>query len=144
MEEDEDSNTLRQDNIPQMARFRDALLDLLAERAHDVSPYTRSAVLKAWCCMLEAGSVPVRRVGTAADVAADRLQDKNALVRKSAASLLTSALEHNPFAGSVEMAAFEAQKENCLKLLEVRKQEILKEKPESDNVNEDEENQPTG
>lgn len=33
-------------NAPQLTRIRDAFLDLLVERTHDVSPWTRANVLK--------------------------------------------------------------------------------------------------
>lgn len=108
MEDGESSS----EKLPQLARFRDSLLDFLLERTHDVSPFTRSAVLKAWLCVVEEGSVPVRRAGAVAEAAADRLHDKNALVRKSATSLLTVVLENNPFAGNLDEAAFAVEKES--------------------------------
>ena len=59
-------------DVPNMEKLRDAFLDTLGERAHDVSPFTRSAVLKTWRDMVEANVLPVQRVAFAAEIAADR------------------------------------------------------------------------
>lgn len=61
---------------------RAALLDILQERAHDVSSYTRSAVLKAWIKLAQTGSIPVDRILPVTTMAIDRLQDKTVMVRK--------------------------------------------------------------
>jgi hypothetical protein len=53
---------------------RDAFLDLLVERTHDVSPWTRAHVLKVWAGLLESHSVPVRAIQRVAEIALDRLK----------------------------------------------------------------------
>ena len=63
-------------NAAQLTRIRDAFLDLLVERTHDVSPWTRANVLKVWVALLESQSVPVRVVNRVAELAVDRLHDK--------------------------------------------------------------------
>jgi condensin complex subunit 1 len=63
-------------------KSRAALLDILHERSHDVSSYTRSAVLKAWIRLAQTGSIPVERVLSVTVMAIDRLQDKTVIVRK--------------------------------------------------------------
>jgi condensin complex subunit 1 len=63
-------------------KSRAALLDILQERAHDVSSYTRSAVLKAWIRLAHAGYIPVERIHSVTNMAIERLQDKTVIVRK--------------------------------------------------------------
>ena len=62
--------------------FQMSLLDILEERSHDVSSYTRSAVLKAWISLTQSGTLPVERVIPVTVMAIDRLQDKTVIVRK--------------------------------------------------------------
>jgi hypothetical protein len=80
-EESSDSPRNKEKNIAQLTRVRDAFLDLLVERTHDVSPWTRANVLKVWMNLLETHSVPVRRIHAVAELAVDRLQDKAVNVR---------------------------------------------------------------
>ena len=69
---------------PTMEKSRGNLLDILEERSHDVSSYTRSAVLKAWISLSQGGSIPVERVIPVTVLAIDRLKDKTVMVRKQA------------------------------------------------------------
>ena len=55
-----------------------------------------------WVSLLEAKAVPVRRFNAVAELAVDRLKDKVANVRKQALSVLTSALDNNPFSGTIK------------------------------------------
>ena len=41
-------------------RARDAILDLIVERTHDISYYTRCAVLKVWTQLVEVAAVVMR------------------------------------------------------------------------------------
>jgi condensin complex subunit 1 len=70
------------------SKTRDTLLDLLMDRAYDVSSYTRSTVLKAWIRLVatttETTIVPKERILPLCRLAMDRLQDKTVLVRKQA------------------------------------------------------------
>jgi len=65
-------------------KTRDSLFDLLTERIHDVSSYTRAAVLKAWVHLIENDSIPAERFLSVTRLAIDRLQDKTVIVRKNA------------------------------------------------------------
>eukprot|EP00980_Cylindrotheca_fusiformis_P021683 scaffold8529_cov137-Cylindrotheca_fusiformis.AAC.13 len=94
---------------PNLEKSRGALLDLLEERAHDVSSYTRSAVLKAWISLVQSGSIPVKRVVSVTAFAIDRLKDKTVMVRKQALQLLTTLLENNPFLGDLDPEPFRAK-----------------------------------
>lgn len=67
-----------------LAKSRTALLDILAERIHDVSSFTRVAVLKAWISITQSGSLPLERLKVVSSLAIDRLQDKTVMVRRSA------------------------------------------------------------
>lgn len=76
---------------------REKLFDILTKHVHDVSSYTRNAVLKSWAHLVENQSVPVQRLIPVTLLAIDRLQDKTVLVRRSAMQLLRLLLENNPF-----------------------------------------------
>ena len=65
-------------------KLRDALLELLLERHHDTSSYTRSRALKKLSELVEHNAVPVTRLLAVVAVGSDRLVDKSSLVRKSA------------------------------------------------------------
>ena len=76
---EQDSNNHR---VIDNSKTRNSLLDILTERAYDVSSYTRAAVLKAWIRLTEAGALPKERVIPITKLAMDRLQDKAVIVRK--------------------------------------------------------------
>jgi hypothetical protein len=107
-----------------MVRSRDVILDILIERAHDINPYTRTTVLKVWSRLLETGSLPVKRVGNVAQIAVDRLNDKNAGVRRNAVVLMTTAIENNPFSGTLDAALFRLQQTELLKAMAARLEEL--------------------
>jgi condensin complex subunit 1 len=77
------------------------MVDILLERARDKSSYTRSKVLQTWA------NLCVER-NLVAHVAAGRLEDKAAIVRKGALQLLTTLLQFNPFGPSLRAGPFEA------------------------------------
>ena len=81
--EDNQTENMESESSPaNLEKSRAALLDILQQRAHDISSYTRSAVLKAWIRLAQAGSIPVDRVLPVTIMAIDRLQDKTVMVRK--------------------------------------------------------------
>jgi len=90
-----------------LARVRDSLIDLLVERTHDTSHFTRAAGLKVWQSLVDTHSLPVVTVSTAVDVAIDRIKDKSINVRKNAVNTLVSLVDNNPFSGSLDTAIFE-------------------------------------
>lgn len=79
--DDDDTQT---NNTEYLNRVREKYLDVMVERTYDNNSFTRAAVLKVWCGLVESGSVPVRRIGSVAEIAVDRLVDKTAAVRKAA------------------------------------------------------------
>lgn len=107
-----------------LIRQRDSLLNMMIERTHDVNPYTRSCLLKVWMQLIESQSLPIKRIGSIAEVAVDRLLDRNYLVRRAAIALLTSIIDSNPFASQLEHDIFANQKEEVLKLMEQRYDEL--------------------
>ena len=79
----EDTPDTETDTSPSnLEKSRTALLNILQERSHDVSSYTRSAVLKSWIHLAHSGSIPVERMLPVTVMAIDRLQDKTVMVRK--------------------------------------------------------------
>lgn len=89
-------------------RAKQAMLQILLERCRDVSAYTRSRVLQVWCELCEEHSVSIGLWNEVAEIAAGRLEDKSALVRKNALNLLVIMLQHNPFGPQLRLASFEA------------------------------------
>lgn len=89
-------------------RAKQAMLEILLERCRDVSAYTRSRVLQVWAELCEEHSVSIGLWNEVAEVATGRLEDKGAIVRKSALNLLIMMLQHNPFGPQLRIASFEA------------------------------------
>lgn len=89
-------------------RTKQAMLEILLERCRDVSAYTRSRVLQVWAELCEEHSISIGLWNEVAVVAAGRLEDKSAMVRKSALNLLIMMLQHNPFGPQLRIASFEA------------------------------------
>ncbi|XP_023527692.1 condensin complex subunit 1 [Cucurbita pepo subsp. pepo] len=99
-------------------RSKQAMLEILLERCRDVSAYTRSRVIQVWADLCEAHSVSIGLWNEVAAVAAGRLEDKSAIVRKSALQLLITMLQHNPFGPQLRIASFEATLEQYKKKLD--------------------------
>lgn len=98
-------------------RTKQAMLEILLERCRDVSAYTRSRVLQVWAELCEEHSVSIGLWNQVAEVAAGRLEDKSAIVRKSALNLLIMMLQHNPFGPQLRISSFEATLEQYQKKL---------------------------
>ncbi|XP_017253367.1 condensin-1 complex subunit CAP-D2 isoform X1 [Daucus carota subsp. sativus] len=98
-------------------RTKQAMLEILLERCRDVSAYTRSRVLQVWAELCEEHAVSIGLWNEVAAVAAGRLEDKSAIVRKSALNLLIIMLQHNPFGPQLRIASFEATLEQYRKKL---------------------------
>lgn len=80
----DDANATDEHSSANLAKVRDSLLAVLSERAHDVSSFTRAAVLKALINLSQGGSLPVQQTITLTALAIDRLRDKTILTRKQA------------------------------------------------------------
>lgn len=103
---------------PMHLRKKQAMLEILLERCRDVSAYTRSRVLQVWAELCEEHSVSIGLWNEVAAVASGRLEDKSAIVRKSALNLLIMMLQHNPFGPQLREASFEATLEQYKKKLD--------------------------
>jgi condensin complex subunit 1 len=71
-----------------LSKSQNALLDILCDRALDVSSFTRGAVLKAWISIVTANALPIERLMSVTTLAADRLRDKTVVVRRSAMQVI--------------------------------------------------------
>ncbi|PIA48168.1 hypothetical protein AQUCO_01400624v1, partial [Aquilegia coerulea] len=89
-------------------RNKQAMLQIMLERCRDVSAYTRSRVLQVWGELCEEHAISIGLWNEVAKIAAGRLEDKSAIVRKSGLNLLISMLQHNPFGPQLRIASFEA------------------------------------
>ncbi|CAL5071363.1 unnamed protein product [Urochloa decumbens] len=99
-------------------RSKQAMLDILIERCRDVSAYTRSRVLQVWAELCEENSISIGLWNEVASVASGRLEDKSAIVRKSALQLIITMLQHNPFGPQLRTSTFEATLEKYKEKLE--------------------------
>ncbi|KAH7430593.1 hypothetical protein KP509_08G005100 [Ceratopteris richardii] len=99
-------------------RSKQAMIDVMMERSRDTSAYTRSKVLQTWAELCEEHALSIGLWNQVADMAAGRLEDKAAIVRKSALQLLTTLLQFNPFGPQLRTAAFEATLEKYKTQLE--------------------------
>lgn len=116
-------------NVKQLLRVRDSIVSILIERTRDKSYFTRAAVLKAWCYLLDQNAIPVRHMTSICDLAYDRLVDKTAMVRKNAIALLTSILDNNPFGGELDIKYYLNLKEKMEVAVLQRIDEIRSENP---------------
>ena len=89
-------------------RTKAHLLDVLTERARDVSAFTRARVLAAWAYLADKGALPLGHWDAVTRVAIGRLDDKAALVRRGALALLASLMLYNPFGPALPRARFDA------------------------------------
>ena len=90
-------------------RTRDMLLDILQERVYDSNSYTRAATQRAFAMLVERGCLPLSRIQGVAALAADRLRDKAAGVRKAAMQLVCVLLECNPFGTTLDVSVYKTQ-----------------------------------
>mmetsp|Transcript_7744 Transcript_7744/g.13486 ORF Transcript_7744/g.13486 Transcript_7744/m.13486 type:complete len:1395 (-) Transcript_7744:164-4348(-) len=99
-ESEEESNTIKeQRQMVRLAKTRNSLFDILCDRTHDITSFTRAASLKVLNDLTEKQSLPLDRIMPVTAIAIDRLQDKTVMVRRYAMQLVTSLLENNPFMG---------------------------------------------
>lgn len=108
--------------IRESPRANDPLLDTLSQRAlKDVNAFTRSKALQVWAILAQAKAIPLKSFALVASIAASRLEDKSAVVRKAAAQLLGTLLRTNPFGPQLKMSHFEARHEQEQLAAEERK-----------------------
>ncbi|KAK7392973.1 hypothetical protein VNO78_21423 [Psophocarpus tetragonolobus] len=119
-------------------RTKQAMLEILLERCRDVSAYTRSRVLQVWAELCEEHSISIGLWNEVAEIAAGRLEDKGAIVRKSALNLLIMMLQHNPFGPQLRITSFEATLDQYKKKLkELEPSEEVEPSSDTDNFNGD-------
>lgn len=70
--------------IANMAKTRTSLFDILCDRTHDITSFTRAASLKVLNDLTEKQSLPLDRIMPVTAIAIDRLQDKTVMVRRYA------------------------------------------------------------
>lgn len=112
-------------NLKQLFRTRESLVDILIERGHDMSYFTRATVLKTLATLVDSTAIQVRSFGAVAEVAWDRLKDKTAAVRKAALSLLVNLLDNNPFSSQLNIDSFLLQKNELEKKVDLKIREIV-------------------
>eukprot|EP00898_Chlorokybus_atmophyticus_P002805 jgi/Chlat1/3525/Chrsp23S03800 len=86
---------------------KQGLLNILVERARDTSVWTRSEVMKTWANLCAQKAIPLGQWMQVSQLAAGRLQDKTANVRKLALRLLATMLQYNPFGPTMVPSQYE-------------------------------------
>ena len=129
---DEERDRTTADGAAPLLRAKQGFLDLLVERVHDTSAFTRARVLQTWSSMAEKKAVPLSHWLVVADLAIGRLNDKAALVRKAAMNLLATMLGFNPCAPQLPSTAFaQSLKEYEAKLAAMKPPEPAEEEEEA-------------
>ncbi|GMH90581.1 hypothetical protein TL16_g11810 [Triparma laevis f. inornata] len=105
VEEQEEEDEVKQEDKPNREKTVNQLLDVLTQRGHDQSSFTRTSVLKSFRTLLP--TLPVDRFQPVTELAIDRLKDKTVIVRRNAMILLKGCLEENPFSGSLDPTPYE-------------------------------------
>jgi condensin complex subunit 1 len=67
-----------------MTKTRNSLFDILCDRTHNITSFTRGAALKVLNDLTEKQSLPLDRIMPVTAIAIDRLQDKTVMVRRYA------------------------------------------------------------
>jgi len=81
----EESNREKEERqMVRMAKTRKSLFDILCDRTHDITSFTRGAALKVLNDLTEKQSLPLDRIMPVTAIAIDRLQDKTVMVRRYA------------------------------------------------------------
>ncbi|GMH55568.1 hypothetical protein TrST_g6467 [Triparma strigata] len=104
-QEEEEENEEPKDDRPNREKTVEQLLDVLTQRGHDQSSFTRTSVLKSFKTLFP--NLPVSRFQPVTELAIDRLKDKTVIVRRNAMILLKGCLEENPFSGSLDPQPYE-------------------------------------
>lgn len=76
---------------------------------YDSNAFVRAAVQRSMLRLVESRRLPLSRVHAVTALAADRLRDKAAGVRKAAMQLVSVLLVGNPFGGCLDAAPYQAQ-----------------------------------
>lgn len=82
---------------------RDDFLAILTEHTEDVSALVRAKVMQQWSRLQKESSIPLKYQHQILEKIIERLTDKGALVRKSAANCVTTFLTHNSYSANVSI-----------------------------------------
>lgn len=82
---------------------RDDFLAILTEHIVDVSASVRAKVMQQWARLQKESAIPLKCQRQILGKVVERLNDKGALVRKSAANCVTTFLTHNAYSANVSM-----------------------------------------
>uniref|UniRef100_A0A6B2KWU1 Uncharacterized protein n=1 Tax=Arcella intermedia TaxID=1963864 RepID=A0A6B2KWU1_9EUKA len=92
---------------------RNSLLDVLLERFHDVTSYTRVQVLKTWAGLAQNKCIPIKYYNQVTASISERLVDKSQQVRKKALQTLEDILEYNPYTPQLKYDRLKKQRERA-------------------------------
>lgn len=97
--DDEEENT-------SVGNTRDKLIDILVERAHDVTSYVRAEAIRSLATLSAHQAIPISYFLIAADICTERIHDKSSIVRKQAMASLSQLVLSNPYNSSLKPSSF--------------------------------------
>lgn len=115
--------------------IRDEYLEHIFSHIHDANAHVRSKALSLWCQLKQGDAVPLSWLSPVAARAVGRLEDKSNLVRKNSIHLITSFLDHNPFAAKLSIEELEKRFEDKLKELSALREKMNEEANKMDQNN---------
>ncbi|KAJ8973310.1 hypothetical protein NQ317_019181 [Molorchus minor] len=98
---------------------RDDFLAILMEHMEDVAAIVRSKVVQQWARMQKESAIPLKYQNQVLEKVIERLFDKGAMVRKSAANCVTTFLQHNAFSANLSLSMMLKELEDKQRLLNV-------------------------
>lgn len=120
---------------PEEREFRDEYLEHIYSHIHDVNAHVRSKTIYLWTHMKNEGGVPLAWLAPVLKVVIGRLEDKSALVRKSAIQLIKSFLERNPFAAKLSLEELEKRYNEKHQELSDFRAKMIEESNKMDEIN---------
>lgn len=126
--------TAKQEEV--RVKSKQALLDLLCDRARDSNAFARAQCLRTWAALCEAEALPLGHWQAVTDLAVGRLADKASVVRRVAMQLLGTLLTYNPFGPALPVSSLEGSLEQYATRLEAEEAKLAEAKADEDDADE--------
>ena len=117
-------------------KSKQALLDLLIDRARDSNAFARAQCLRTWAMLCEAEALPIGHWQLVTEMAIGRLSDKASVVRRAAMQLVGTLLTYNPFGPSLPVESLEGSLQSYAERLEAEEAKIAETTPDEDDADE--------
>ncbi|XP_030754810.1 condensin complex subunit 1 [Sitophilus oryzae] len=101
--------------------FRNDFLTILMDHIDDISAHVRSKVIQHWSRLQKENAIPRKLVNDVIEKIINHLEDKSALVRKSAANAITTFVATNIYSSDLSLEKMQAGLDEHVKMLEAMK-----------------------